>query len=897
MIFSIGSRLGPYEISGPLGAGGMGEVYRARDAKLNRDVALKVLPEAFAQDRDRMARFEREAQVLASLNHPNIASIYGFEESGEKKALVMELVEGPTLADRIAQGPIPLDEALTVAKQIAEALEAAHDKGIIHRDLKPANVKITPEGNVKLLDFGLAKAFEGEGTAMSGSAAGLAQSPTLTARGTLAGIIIGTAAYMSPEQARGKMVDKRADIWAFGVVLYEMLTGRRAFDGETISDVLAKVIEREPDWNALPAGIPRWIKRLLVRCLEKDPKRRLRDIGDARIEISDSSSGEGILDAVVPIPKTSAVWRSRILVAALVIAALTVGATSTWILKPAPAPPAVARIWQTLPKDHVPTGGTRNRLALSSDGAKLVYMANNRLYLRSLERLDAVELADTLDASAPFFSPDAQWIGFFSGNLLKKTRVDGGAPVTVGSVSANGGDWASDGTILLGGNQSGILRISAGGGAPQVVVSPKPGFSYFRPQVLPDGSTFLYARSQMGTGGGAEIVTRSFATDDETVVLRGSTHCRYVPTGHLLYASGGALTAIAFDLGSRRTIGDPVTLVENIASSPTPTGTAASQFAISETGTLVYEPNPGQGDARPRLVAVNRSGGISALRVEARSYSDPRVSPDGRSVAVHLLDEQNDVWVADPARGTLTRLSFDLSEDETPAWSPDGRSIVWAASRGPLRGVYRRAADGSGKEELLWRSEFHSHVRDWAPDGRSLVVEVMDPKMNTDIWSLNLNGKPTAAIFLQTPFNERNARLSPDGRWLAYASDESGRDEVYVQSYPVPAAKVQISTSGGDQPVWSRDGRAVFFRDGKTINEARFQTGPPRPSAGAVRSLFPDRFESPQPSGHTGYDVWADGRFLMILSSAAQQSEPARSELVFVFNWFEELKERVPANK
>jgi Tol biopolymer transport system component len=886
----IGQSISHYRVTAKLGAGGMGEVYRATDSKLGRDVALKILPEAFAQDAQRMTRFQREAQVLASLNHSNIATIHGIEDGAGVRALVMELVEGPTLAERIAQGALSLEEALPIAKQIAEALEYAHDRGIIHRDLKPANVKITADGKVKVLDFGLAKALSDDVSVQDAS-----HSPTLSMAATKAGVILGTAAYMSPEQARGKPADRRADIWAFGVVLYEMLSGRQIFGGETASDSMAAVITREPDWTALPAGVPRRVRELLRRCLVKDPRRRLQAIGDARIELEESGQGEAASSAAVPVSAESSSWRARVVIAALVVVALVAGAALSGLWRPAPLPHPVARIAQALPSDTVLSARNRILLAISPDGSKMVYAANQRLYVRSLDALTAAELPGTEGASAPFFSPDGQWVGFFAGGQTKKIQVAGGTPIILCAKDGFDASWGPNDTILIGAAFTGILSVSAQGGTPTVLVAPQPGFIYLKPVAMPDGESFLYLRGKSGNFGEWEAVMRSFQKDDSTVVLRGANQVQYTPTGHLVIARLPELLAVPFDLASRRVTGNPVRVAQNIDYT---NAAGTSHFALSNTGTLVYLAETGTPGLKTRLVSVDRAGKVTVLPLDVRDYSDPRVSPDGRLVAAHMQDAQNDIWVADTVRGTMSRLSFNPAEDETPVWSPDGRTIMWTATRGDVaRGIYRRAADGSGKEELVWSLEKHAHLRDWLPDGRALIVEIQDTKTGTDIWRLDLGEKPTATLYLQTEFNERNSRLSPDGHWLAYSSDESGRDEVFIQSFPVAGAKVQVSSNGGTQPVWARNGKSVFFRGENAIQEASFEASP-RLAVGKPHVLFPDQFENPQVGGHTGYDVFPDGRFLMIQSPDARQNAGAqRYEFVFVFNWFEELRRLVPAGK
>jgi eukaryotic-like serine/threonine-protein kinase len=890
MTLAPGTKLGHYEIHFQLGVGGMGEVYRARDSRLNRDVAIKILPQAFLPDPERLARFQREAQVLASLNHPNIAAIYGVEEQNGLRGLVLELVEGPTLADRIARGPIPLDEALAIAHKIAEALEAAHERSIVHRDLKPSNVKVTDDGTVKVLDFGLAKVFTDETPTEDFS-----HSPTLL-KATHTGVILGTAAYMSPEQAKGKPVDKRADIWAFGAVLFEMLTGKRPFAGETLTDTLAAVVRAEPNWNDLPTTTPPSIRRLLRRCLTKDPKQRLRDIGDVKFDLESTVEQPSDL-SVVPATHSKR-WAIPLFVLVIFIIALATGAFVLGRLSfSASSAPVIIRFSDLVKSNQAGSGNNRNRFALSPDGSKLVYIADNKLHLRSFNTLETKEIPGAEGARGPFFSPDGQSIGFLITSQIKKLPLNGGSPVFIGGFGdVIGASWGRDDTILLGGVYSGILRVSAKGGKAETVVTPTPGLSYGHPQFLPDGRAFLYTRGRPGVSADNELVIRTLASGDETVVARGGFNYRYVETGHIIYGMGPVgrpvnLMAVAFDINSRKVIGSPVTVLSNVQTSNT--GNTA-QFSISDTGTLAYMPAAREPGAGTRLLTVSTSGQLSPIATEARDYSDPRISPDGHFLATHLQEDENDIWVTDIARGTLTRLSMDAGEDETPVWSPDGRFVAWSGSRADvLRGIFRRRADASGSEELIWKPDMHAHVRDWTPDGRALVLELADPTRNYDIWRLDLSDTPAATPFLQTQFNERCSRLSPDGHWLAYVSDESGRDEVYIQSFPQPGSKIQVSTSGGDQPVWSRQGWKLFFRGNGAIQEITFQPGSP-PSVSKARSLFPDSFESPQAGSHTGYDVFPNNRFLMI--QASSQSDAA-SEIVVVVNWTEELKRLIPREK
>jgi serine/threonine-protein kinase len=891
MPLATGTQFGRYEIRLQLGVGGMGAVYRARDHRLNRDVAIKVLLDSCVNDPERMARFEREAQVLASLNHPNIANIYGLEETDgtpsklNQVGLVMELVEGPTLADRLRSGPMPIDEALPIASQIIDAVEVAHERNIIHRDLKPANVKVTGDGVVKVLDFGLAKVF----TADTPNA-DLSHSPTLL-KGTEAGVILGTAAYMSPEQAKGKVVDKRSDIWSFGCVLFEMLSGTQPFAGETLTDTLASVVRGEPDWNRLPPTTPASVKHLIRRCLEKDVKRRLRDIGDARYDLETAGANE-VQPIAVASQKISRPWLWFVVVIALVGFAAFAGSFVTRRFAAKATPVSVIRTEMDLPADQIPSGDARTRVVISPDGTKLIYVAKQRLYLRPFDTLESVPIAGTDGGNNPFFSPDGQWVGFWASGQIKKVPISGGTPVPICTTEAIGASWGPDDTILIGAIYGGILRVSANGGKPETVVQPRPLLSYHYPQFLPDGRSFLYDRGVPGSFSKNQLVMRSIDKDDETIVLEGTYNFSYLKSGIIVYTVGSNarsvdVQAIAFDVASRKVSGSPVTVAKNVAVT---TAGSGAQFAVSENGMLVYLP-ASTGGSQSRLVKVNQTGQVEVMPAEPRLYSDPRVSSDGRFVAAHLQGDENDVWVASVERGTLTRLSFSSGEDETPAFSPDGRTVAWTGSRSDLvRGIFRRAADGGGNEELIWSLDLHAHVRDWTPDGKSLIFETASPQTNNDIWRLDLEGTPKVTPVVQTPFNEHNSRISPDGHWLAYSSNESGRDEIYIQQYPQGGSRLTVTMSGGDQPVWARDGRTLFFRSNSAMYAIDFVAGP-QPSFTNARSLFPDRFDSPQAGNHTGYDAFPDGRLLMLQSSTDQSSEGTK--IVMVFNWLEELKQQL----
>ncbi len=828
MTLAAGTKLGPYEAMSPIGVGGMGEVYRARDTKLNRDVALKVLPSAFANDAERMARFQREAQVLASLNHPNIAAIHGLEESGNVRALVMELVEGPTLAERIAQEAIPLKEALTIAGQIAEGLEYAHEKGVMHRDLKPANVKITPEGLVKVLDFGLAKAAES--TVATGSPS---DSPTLTAAATQVGVILGTAAYMSPEQAKGKAVDRRGDIWAFGCVLYEMLTRQRAFKGETVSDMLAAVLRAEPEWNELPTSVPAAIRKLLHRCLDKDPKRRLRDIGEARIAIEEISSGPTEA-AVIHGASLQKNW-ARVLpwalaaILAIVVVLLIIGNALR-----APRPPTrpIARLLVALPPtDRLALGNTPVS-SLSPDGSRLVYVANHagraQLYLRSIpDRFEATPIPGTEGAETPFFSPDGQSVGFFAEGKLKKVSVSGGAPLTLCTAPLNrGASWGPDDTIIFtpAAAISGLFKVSAAGGMSEPLTAPdrkKGEITHRWPEILPGGKALLFTTSKGGGYDTAQISLLSLETGQQRVLVEGGTYARYVPSGHLVYARAGGLLAVPFDLKRLEVAGPPVSILEGVSMSPL---TGAAEFSFSTDGSLAYiHAGPGAGEGI--LLWLDRKGESRPLPAPPRAYTSPRLSPDGQRLAVGIQGAKPGVWLYDLARGSLTPLASSPLVS-FPTWTPDGKHVAFGwGSNGPFN-IFWMPADASGPAEGLTTSDNMQFPNSWSPDGHMLAFTEADPTTGWHIWMLRLEADRKPQPFEQTPSNEGGAKFSPDGRWLAYESDESGQREVYVRPFPGPGGKWPVSTEGGTEPVWTRNGRELLYRNGDKMMVAVVETQP-----------------------------------------------------------------------
>jgi eukaryotic-like serine/threonine-protein kinase len=865
----IGGRLGAYEILGKLGEGGMGEVYRARDARLDRNVALKILPQSFAADPDRVMRFEREAKTLAALNHPHIAGIYGVEEANGTRALVMELVEGPTLAERLADGPVALDEALAMARQIAAALEAAHDAGIIHRDLKPANIKVRADGTVKVLDFGLAKALEPH------TPAGLpANSPTFTSPAqTYAGVILGTAGYMSPEQAKGKPVDKRADIWAFGVVLYEMLTGRTLFAGETVTETLAEVLKRDVDLSALPRETPAAVRRVIARCLERDPRRRWRDIGDAALDLE---SAEIVDTTAPPSRRRGLLWGIPLAALAAAVAVL-----ATWALtRPRPETPIVIRAEYQLPA-AVRVALQRPQIAVSPDGRFAAVarggVVSGQVNLRRVDQADWTPIPGSDDASGVFFSPDSQWLGFWTSQNLYKVSLAGGAPVLIHRLDFTqfGGPesamWADDGHIYYADLLSGIYALPETGGAPRLIVR---GSNVSTPLVPRNSRMLLYSRA-MPQVRLTEVILRPLDGGEEIALVPGSA-AKYLADGTLLFMRDDAIMAAHLDLRARR-LGPPRPVLQGVS-----TLGLSAQYSVSDHGTLVYMPGGATFTPEAVLRRIGRDGSAAPLPGEPRQYSDTRLSPDGRRLAVHLSDEQNDVWTSDVSRGTLTRLSFGAGEDETPAWSPDGRWLAYsgACEDDALRCVYRRLADGSDQARVLWQGNEHVHVNDWSPDGGTLVLDVVHAERRSDLMLLSADGGELRP-YLATTFAEVGGRLSPDGKWLAYSSSESGRQEIYVQSFPAPGGKVRVSTGGGTQPVWSRDGRELFYRSAEQLMAVKvsFDEGV---SVGTPVALFQDAFLRPQGEGHTTYDVFPDGSFLFLEGTQRAADAPT---VVAIFNW------------
>jgi eukaryotic-like serine/threonine-protein kinase len=911
MSLDPGARLGVFEIVSPLGAGGMGEVYRAHDTRLGRDVAIKVLPVLFAQDADRLSRFQREAQLLASLNHPNIAAIHGLEEVGGVRALVLELVEGETIADRLLRGPIPVEETVAICRQIAEALEAAHERGIIHRDLKPANVKIAPDGKVKVLDFGLAKAMESAPVASQ-----LTHSPTLSLAGTFAGVILGTAAYMSPEQAKGLPADQRSDVFSFGCLLYEMLTGRQAFQADTASETMAAVLLREIDINALPSAIHPRLLEIVRRCVEKNSRRRWQAIGDVRYEldaIAADSGGAAARTAPTPSAPTSShrVWIVSV-IAAVTTAAAAASVVSRWTVK-APDPPLVARFPIAIPDDQAFLRLPAPTLALSPDGSKLVYLVNRQLYLRSMSDMTARPVSGTaMDVTTPFFSPDGQWIGFFAfqDQTLKKIAVTGGAPLTLCKTEPIGGAYWDRDQIVFAVPTKGIMRVSANGGEPQRIVTIAPNEIVYGPQSIDRGAAVLYTVTTGGFGlerwDKAQIVVEDIGSGRRKVLVRGGSDGRYLASGHIVYALSTTILAIPFDLRTRETMGGPVPVVESVVRAPNPaTQTGVAHFATSANGSLAYIPSTANSIAGPkRLSLVDRSGRVHPIALPPQMYAQPRMSPDGSSIAVSIDDgKESNVWVYDlrQAQASLRRLTFG-GRNQFPIWSPDSRYITFQSDREGDPAIFRQLADGSGSAERLTKPNpgVQHEPESWSPDGRTLSFDNVSGS-NQGVWTVTIDGERKPTVFADAPENtvEKHSVFSPNGRWIAYMaaplSTIAVSTEVYVQPFPPSGAKYQVSTGGGRTPSWSSDGKQLFYHE-PAMNrlmvvdvrtEPSFSFGPPTtlPIEGTIHPL-----------SQRNYDVAPDGRLLVVLPASARASEPERStqQINVVLNWTEELKQRVP---
>jgi len=874
MSLSASDKLGPYDILGLIGKGGMGEVYRARDSKLKRDVAIKVLPEVFARDHERMARFQREAEVLASLNHPNIAAIYGLED----RALVMELVEGES-----PKGPLAFDDAWHIASQIAGALEYAHDRGVVHRDLKPANIKITPEGVVKLLDFGLAKAFSNRADARSSSASSPENSPTLTIGATEVGVILGTAAYMPPEQAKGKAVDKRSDVWAFGVVFYELLTGERLFKGEEVGDILASVIKDQPDLSRVPVRT----RRLLLSCLQKDPKQRLSSVADAKLLLDDPAG-----TAHVP-PSVASTARGRLpwIVAALLLVT-TLGLSFVHLRE---APPAAQSLRYQI---STPGSEAAQYPTLSPDGRNLAFVASNsgpnQVWIRAMDALDARPLAGTDGATYPFWSPDGAYLGFFAGGKLKKIAIAGGPPQTLCDASSGrGGTWNRDGVIVFSpGPTSPISRVPAAGGAPVPVSgllhNGGTAEGYRFPVFLPNGIHFLYSvdSDKLDAGG---VFAGSLDGAPAVRVLPDRGVALYAPpsapgaAAHLLFRREDTLMAQPFDAMRLKTTGDMFPIAEQVAAGG---NTGFGAFSVSENGALVYGSGSALTSGR-ELVWMDRAGKRLGSIGKPGEIAGLAVSPDEKTLAVTVRNgSQGDIWLEDIGRGVLSRFTFRSGISRFPVWSPDGSRLVFAFLSLNLYSsdLYQKPAGGNGQEELVIHAGVNGYSDDWSPDGKWIVYEQLGQKSAYDLWLLPMRGDRKPQPYLQTSFDESNARFSPDGRWMAYQSNESGKFQVYVQTFPLSGAKYQISTSGGNAPRWGRDGKELFYvSDDQKLMAVPIKLGATI-EAGTPHPLFP---LSPFPgfgSINSFYQPMRDGqRFLVNVRAGGEAA--AATPLTVITNW------------
>ena len=877
-----GTRLGAYEIFSALGAGGMGEVYRAHDTRLKRDVALKILPDRFAADADRLARFRREAEALASLNHPNIAAIYGLEDASSRHALVLELVDGPTLAERIAKGPIALDDIWPLAVQMTEALTAAHEKGIVHRDLKSANIKIARDGRVKILDFGLAKIFAAP------PALDVSQSPTMV--GTLtgsAGVILGTAAYMSPEQARGQPVDARADVWAFGCVLYEMLTGRPAFTGATITDILSAIVRSEPEWSALPGETPAAIRRLLRRCLAKDPNQRLHAIADARLEIADALNHA---DTAPTVEGASSSRRARLpwiiagtaLVAAL---AMSIAAFRAFRALPPPADAPELRLEVNTPPTTDPIS-----MAISPDGRRLTFVATSdgtpRLWVRPLDTATAQPLPGTDGASYPFWSPDSRSLGFFAGGRLKRIDIGGGQPqILTNAAGGRGGTWSRDDVILfaVGFSNAPLLRVSASGGptAPVTRLLPRQTNHRF-PQFLPDGRRFLFF--SQGSGDTQGVYLGALDSSETTRLASADTAAAYMPPDYVLYMRRGTLLAQRLDLPARALSGDLQTVADPVGWDG---AIGLGAFSVSATGVVAHRAS---GPGRRELVWFDRTGKRAGVigAPDEDNLQYPELSKDGSRIAIDRTVQNNrDIYLVDLGRGPR-RLTFHAGIDATPVWSPDGGRIVFRSSRMGPYDLYQKSSSLEGTETPLYESPEDKIPSDWSPDGKLLLFTHQDPETGNDLFVLPLAGggggsKPRVVV--QTRSDESQAAFSPDGHWVAYQSNEGGQFNVWLQPFPGPGGQRQVSPAGGASPRWRPDGRELYYLS----PDAKLMAVPIRMQGATVEPgdpqvLFQTRLTTPF-SGVAGnirpqYDVAADGRFLMNITV-----EETTSPIAIILNW------------
>lgn len=869
----IGQSLGPYQISSLLGKGGMGEVYRATDTRLGREVAIKVLPRELSGDPERAARFEREARTLASLQHPNIASIYGYEEADGVRFLAMELAEGEDLSERLERGGLPLEDAVEIARQVATGLEAAHERGIIHRDLKPANVKIAGDGTVKILDFGLARAYVGD----PGESADLENSPTITAAMTAAGVILGTAAYMSPEQAKGRGVDRRSDIWSFGVMFYELLVGRKLFDGETVSETMAEVLKAPLDLDALPPRTPAKVRQLLARCLDRDPSTRLRDIGEARVLLGGRLEDAGS-EPVAPLVSRAA-GRTRLawsVVGISVLALMGVAAWALFLRSSKPVPTLRFSINNDSPVSL--RQGDGRALALSPDGRILVSIANQEdtpmLFLRHMDSFDAHPIVGTENANSPTFSPDGRWLGFLSYQGFFKTNVAGGAPVQVGTTPASvwGCTWAPDGYVYFASTNN-VYRLSETGGQYETVYQGEGVGNLRYPNALPNGRAILMNTFAGGTSLGELAVLDLETGQFKKLGLQGSDP-HYLENGVVIYAQGGQVMGAPFDIDALEFTGPPTPVLQRAWIEQ-----GMIHLGVSQTGTVAYLPS--LADSRASIFLVDRQGQRQSLVAGSLPFSgcsDPRLSPDGRRLALNV--EGFEIWIVDLDTDTPTLVS---ENGFYPVWSPDGRELTYGSTRSRSFDLYRIPTDFSQPERLILDLENNLRSAAMAPDGTFVFrEEIPDKGMDLRYWR---DEDPSSyQPLLEGPDDELAPSISPDGRWLAYVSNLSSRDEVYVTSFPEPGARIQISNGGGTSPAWSPDGEEIFYMDGDLIVAARVDM-----SAG-LRVVSRERlFEGSylQYRWHRQYDVHPDGEHLVMIEN------PPRGEIEVITSWFAELEERV----
>jgi serine/threonine-protein kinase len=877
MSLQPGQSLAHYTIKDKIGQGGMGEVYRATDLRLSRDVAIKVLPAEFAADADRLARFQREAQLLASLSHANIAAIHGLEEAGGVRFLVLELVEGSDLAQRLAAGPLPLPEALSIARQVAAALEEAHERGIVHRDLKPANIKVTPDGQVKVLDFGLAKAMEQP--AAGGSSASL--SPTITTAATRAGVLLGTAAYMSPEQARGGTVDRRADIWGFGCVLLEMLTGRNTFSESTISDTLASVLRSEPDWKRLPEDAPAGLRRLLRRCLQKDPRQRLRDIGEARIALDDLLSGAPGDDAVPAAPAVeSRRGRWALAMAGAVVLAAAATALAVLSLSPGPVPAPLSKF--EISPDNLDVDETRAP-ALSPDGRAMVFVAGGQLWIRSLDTTEPRAIAGTEGASHPFWSPDSRQIGFVRDDGLWKVPVQGGESTVisagVGAFSGVGrAAWDTGQRIVFGQGSAGLMEVSAAGGEPRtlVEVDTRTESDLHDPLPLPDGKGVLFVSHRLQTMADS-LVLYAGGQRREILRIEGQAIRRpvYCASGHIVYRREGTrsgLWALPFSLASLTVTGEPYLIAQDAAFPST-----------SADGSLLYV--RGYASGSQQLVRVRRDGSIDgAIGQPQQRIAAPVVSPDGTRVAVMAMENETwDIWIHEVERGTRTRLTFTPGMDWDPGWTPDGAEVVFWD--GDTRAISTKTADGTG---VVTRLVAEDHPDSGNPvasaDGETVVYWVRPKSPGNEIWARRRSGEGAPIRLLE---RAENPRLSPDVRYLAYESDESGHKEIYLTRYPECDGRWQVSTAGGRWPIWGPRGDRIYYLEQEVLMEVEV-TASPALRLGTPHRLFSAREAGLEVTGFQRFDVTASGEHFIMVQALDREGPGAA--LVHVQNWASEFK-------